>query len=494
MATGRLLEVEDLQTSLRHRTGPGAGGRRRELHVRRGETLGLVGESGSGKILTCLSILRLLPPASGADHARQVRFEGEDLLAKCAARDARDPRRADLDDPAGPLTSLNPAFTIGDQVGETIALHQRPVAAARCAPRVVDALRRVRIPDAEARLLDYPHALSGGMRQRVAGAIALACHPALLIADEPTTALDVTVQAQYLELLKRCSASRGIEHDLRHARFRRRGQDVRSCRRDVRGPDRRDGRHGRDLRTTRGIRTPEALLDCVPHRRPAAMICVSIDGQPPDLGAARPGCRFAAALPDGDRRCRELSRRAHGSTAATASAAGAPARRSAAACSPLARCRARRRAVMSERRPRPPVPRSDRSRRLTSTSRSATGLFGPASERDQRGRRHRLHRSRAARRSGSSASPAAARSTTCAADPAAGIADGRHDPLRRPGHRHGLTATDLRAYRRALQAVFQDPASSLSPRMRVGEIIGEPLIANERATAAGARTRAPGPA
>src|SRR5581483_9312573 len=177
--------------------------------IRRGETLGLVGESGCGKTITCLSVLRLLPKATARITDGRVLFEGSDLLAKSAAeiRDIRGARISMILQDS--LTSLNPAFTIGAQVSETIALHQGK-SGADLRRHTLDALQRVRIPDAESHVDDYPHVLSGGMRQRVAGAIALACNPALLIADEPTTALDVTVQAQYLRLLKDVQRESGM--------------------------------------------------------------------------------------------------------------------------------------------------------------------------------------------------------------------------------------------------------------------------------------------
>jgi peptide/nickel transport system ATP-binding protein len=183
----------------------------------RGRTLGIVGESGSGKSVLALSIMRLLPP-SARIRAGRVLFEGADLLdlPEAAMRALRGKRIAMIFQE--PMTSLNPAFTIGDQIVEAIAAHE-PAPRARLRERAVAALARVRIPDAARRAGDYPHQLSGGQRQRVMIAMALACNPDLLIADEPTTALDVTVQAEILDLLRALQGESGmamilITHDL----------------------------------------------------------------------------------------------------------------------------------------------------------------------------------------------------------------------------------------------------------------------------------------
>ncbi|CEJ15076.1 Oligopeptide transport ATP-binding protein OppD [bacterium YEK0313] len=182
-----------------------------------GRTLGIVGESGSGKSVTSLSIMGLLPPGAATVTGR-IAFETRDLLSlpPAALRDLRGDRLAMIFQE--PMTSLNPSFTIGDQVSEAIARH-RKVSQAEAARQALDMLDRVRIPSPRARFHDYPHKLSGGMRQRVMIAMALACGPRLLIADEPTTALDVTIQAQILELMRRLRRETGtaimlITHDL----------------------------------------------------------------------------------------------------------------------------------------------------------------------------------------------------------------------------------------------------------------------------------------
>jgi oligopeptide/dipeptide ABC transporter ATP-binding protein len=182
-----------------------------------GETLGIVGESGSGKSITALSIMRLVD-APGAVSAAELSFEGEDLLAKSEAqmRRIRGERISMIFQE--PMTSLNPLFTVGDQIGETLRHHQG-LDRASARAKAIELLKRVEIPSAERRADDYPHRLSGGMRQRVMIAMALACRPKILIADEPTTALDVTIQAQILDLLRMLQREFGmavilITHDL----------------------------------------------------------------------------------------------------------------------------------------------------------------------------------------------------------------------------------------------------------------------------------------
>lgn len=171
------------------------------LDIMRGETLGLVGETGCGKSVTALSVLQLIPSPPGEIVAGKILFEGENLLEK-SPDEMRHVRGRQISMIfQDPMTSLNPVYTIGDQVGEAIRLHQHTDRAAT-RRRIVDALQLVRIPDAEERVANYPHQFSGGMRQRAMIAMMLSCRPALLIADEPTTALDVTIQAQMLLLMQ----------------------------------------------------------------------------------------------------------------------------------------------------------------------------------------------------------------------------------------------------------------------------------------------------
>jgi len=195
-----LLEVENLQTHFRTPDGINRAVDGVSFEVREGETLALVGESGCGKSVTALSILRLIPEPPGK-IAGAIRLQGRDLL-RLSDRAMRDIRGNDISMIfQEPMTSLNPVLTIGRQLGETLRLHHG-ISRKAAERRALEMLDLVGIPEPRRRLADYPHRLSGGMRQRVMIAIALACDPKLLIADEPTTALDVTIQAQILDLMK----------------------------------------------------------------------------------------------------------------------------------------------------------------------------------------------------------------------------------------------------------------------------------------------------
>ncbi len=213
-----LLRIQSLRTVFPGDTAPFAAVDGVDLTLERGRTLGIVGESGSGKSVLSLSIMRLVPPP-GRIAGGTIRFAGQDLLTlpEPAMRALRGRRIAMIFQE--PMTSLNPAHTVGAQIVEAIAAHERGVPARTLRARAVAALDRVRIPDPDRRFDDYPHQLSGGQRQRVMIAMALACQPDLLIADEPTTALDVTVQAEILALLRSLQAETGmalmlISHDL----------------------------------------------------------------------------------------------------------------------------------------------------------------------------------------------------------------------------------------------------------------------------------------
>ncbi len=212
-----LLEVENLQTHFRTSRGVNRAVNGVSFHVEAGETLAIVGESGCGKSVTSMSIMRLLPQGM-AKSAGRITFDGRDLLG-LTEREMEQVRGNEI----GmifqePMTSLNPVLTVGFQIQETIALHQR-VSRAEQKRRALEMLDLVGIPDPTRRLQEYPHQLSGGMRQRIMIALALACRPKLLIADEPTTALDVTIQAQILDLLRHIQREQGtaiilITHDL----------------------------------------------------------------------------------------------------------------------------------------------------------------------------------------------------------------------------------------------------------------------------------------
>jgi oligopeptide/dipeptide ABC transporter ATP-binding protein len=272
------------------------------LHA--GETLGIVGESGSGKTTLALSLLRLLPPAARIVGGR-IRFEGEDLLAKsnAAMRVLRGKRIAMI--LQDPMASLNPLFTIGDQVAEPLRVHEG--ASRRSAlGRARDLLQAVRIPAPERRLSEYPHQMSGGMRQRIVGAIAISCEPRLLIADEPTTSLDLTIQAQYLALLRELQRAHRlalifITHNLGivakmcdHVAVMYAGRIVES------GPV-------RQIFNAPAHPYTRALLDSIPRLSEPQGRLSAIDGQPPDPAALPVGCAFHPRCGRVMDACREAS-------------------------------------------------------------------------------------------------------------------------------------------------------------------------------------------
>ena len=303
--TGPLLDVQDLSVSFRTDRGIVRAVDGVSFHVDAGETLAIVGESGSGKSVTALSLLRLLDAAGSIDSGR-VLFDGENLLDldARAIRSIRGDRIAMIFQE--PMSSLNPVLTIGKQVAEPIRLHRGTPwqDALREAERLLD---HSRIPDAPARLKDYPHQFSGGMRQRTMIAMALACRPKLIIADEPTTALDVTVQAQILALLKELtreadSALILITHDLGVvARYADRvavmyaGRIVETANaRDLYG----EPRHP----YTQGLMASiPGVEGSIGHR------LKTIDGQPPDLARLPPGCAFAPRCERATGACREAT-------------------------------------------------------------------------------------------------------------------------------------------------------------------------------------------
>ena len=218
MSQAPLLNVNELVTEFRSREGVFRAVDGVSFQLKKGETLGVVGESGCGKSVTSLSIMRLVPDPPGRISGGSIEFQGEDLLGKSPAA-MRAIRGRDISMIfQEPMTSLNPVYTVGEQIVEAIRLHE-PVSPGEARQRAVEMLRRVRIPSPEQRVDDYPHQMSGGMRQRAMIAMALACQPKLLIADEPTTALDVTIQAQILDLLRDLREETGtsiilITHDL----------------------------------------------------------------------------------------------------------------------------------------------------------------------------------------------------------------------------------------------------------------------------------------
>lgn len=298
-----VLEVRDLRAYLSTRWGVTRAVDGVSFELREGETLGIVGESGSGKTMTALALLRLLPKPAGRIIGGQVLLDGEDLLTK-SEREMRQVRGRKismiLQDPQ---TSLNPVFTIGNQLNEALQLLKaRDGRSLR--ERAVEALRMVQVAAPERRLHDYPYQMSGGMRQRVVGAMAIAGHPRVLIADEPTTALDVTIQAQYLRLLKRIQQETGVSiifitHDF--------GIVARMCDRAAVMYAGRIVEQGsvRQLFADPAHPYTRALLGSVPSMDQQVARLSAIDGQPPALFDLPPGCRFEPRCPQAMARCRD---------------------------------------------------------------------------------------------------------------------------------------------------------------------------------------------
>jgi len=294
-----LLEIEHLSTVFNTESGLVKAVEDVSLTVDKGSVLGLVGESGCGKSISALSILRLIPPPGEIVRGKIV-FDGTDLvpLPQSKMQHVRGNQIALI--PQDPMTSLNPVYTVGEQIIEAIELHQK-VTRKEARQKAIEVLNHVRIPQAAARVDDYPHQFSGGMRQRVMIAMALSCEPELLIADEPTTALDVTVQAQILDLLRTIQTERRmsillITHDLGvvaemcdYVAVMYAGSIV-------------------EYATVHALfQTPKhpytvGLLNSIP--RPETERLVPIEGQPPGLIDLPPGCRFADRCPLVEPRCR----------------------------------------------------------------------------------------------------------------------------------------------------------------------------------------------
>jgi len=286
-----LLEVRGLQTQFRSDGGVVKAVDGVSFDVRAGETMAIVGESGSGKSVTALSVMGLIPNPPGRIVGGEIRFEGQDMLAmgESEMRGIRGDRIAMIFQE--PMTSLNPSLTIGRQVGEPIEVHRKePRKSVR--ERCVALLRKVRIPDPEQRVDAYPHEFSGGMRQRAMIAMSIACEPQLIIADEPTTALDVTVQAQVLHLLKELTRETNaalvlITHDLGVvARYADRVNVMYAGRIVESGTAREIYNHPRHPYTV-GLMNSMPRLD--EDKRESLE---PILGQPPDLAALPPGCPF----------------------------------------------------------------------------------------------------------------------------------------------------------------------------------------------------------
>ena len=296
-----VVELVDLHTeiALRHGVARPVGGV--SLSVAKGETLGIVGESGCGKTMTALSIMRLLPPG-GRVSGGAIRFGDTDLatLDEAGMRAVRGNRVGMIFQ--DPMTSLNPCLTIGDQVAETVLLH-RDASRAQARARAEEVLELVGLPDVTRRFDSYPHQLSGGMRQRVVIAMALACEPELLIADEPTTALDVTIQKQILRLIDELRARLGmavilVTHDLGVIAGHADRVAVMYAGKIV------ETSPTRELFENPRHPYTEALFRSLPENATPDRELFAIPGLPPDLSDPPPGCRFAARCAYASERCR----------------------------------------------------------------------------------------------------------------------------------------------------------------------------------------------
>src|SRR6185369_16189583 len=303
MSTHPLLQIDNLSTHYVSARGTRVVRAVDDVSLRidAGETLGIVGESGSGKSTLALTILRLLPPAARVASGRML-FEGENLLEKSDAemRRVRGKRIAMI--LQDPMASLNPLFTIGDQVAEPIRVHEG-TGRATAWSRAGELLKAVRIPSPQTRLRQYPHEMSGGMRQRIVGAIGMSCEPRLLIADEPTTSLDLTIQAQYLNLLRELQRAHGlalifITHNL--------GIVAKMCDQLAVMYAGRVVEQGPVSRIFNAPAHPytKALLGSIPRMSDNRRQLTAIDGQPPDLSSLPAGCSFAPRCPAAFARCR----------------------------------------------------------------------------------------------------------------------------------------------------------------------------------------------
>ena len=303
MTSENLLELNDLKTYFFTSRGVVKAVDGVSFTIKEAETLGLVGESGCGKTITCLSILRLVPAPAGRIVGGEIIFEGENLLSM-SEKEMRNIRGRKismiLQDP---MVSLNPVFTVGDQVAEPVRIHQK------LTPRLVwekvkEMLTLVRIPSPEVRMKEYPHQMSGGMRQRIVGAMVLSCQPRLLIADEPTTSLDVTIQAQFLKLLKEIQQQQNlamimVTHDL--------GIVAKVC-------DRVAVMYAGKIVEIGGVRDifyspahpyTKALLGSLPKMDVKEERLYTIEGQPPELHDLPPGCSFSPRCPHVEEICKQ---------------------------------------------------------------------------------------------------------------------------------------------------------------------------------------------
>ena len=299
----KVLEVNNLSTYFQTRWGTVKAVDGVSFDLSRGETLGIVGESGSGKSVTMLSLMQLVPTPPGRIVDGEILLDGQDLLQLNDDQMSKVRGSQIALIIQDPMTSLNPVFSIGNQVMEAVKIHQ-DIPKKSILDRALDVLRKVNIPAAETRIRDYPHQMSGGMRQRVVGAISISCQPSVLIADEPTTSLDVTIQAQYLKLLKELQEEQNlglifITHDF--------GVVAKMCDKVAVMYAGKIVEQGsvRDIFNHPSHPYTEALLASVPKLEEDIDRLYSIEGQPPTLHDLPQGCPFAPRCAYVMDRCRE---------------------------------------------------------------------------------------------------------------------------------------------------------------------------------------------
>jgi peptide/nickel transport system ATP-binding protein len=299
-----VLQVENLETRFSTEHGWLRAVDNVSFNLPKGKTIGIVGESGSGKSVLSRTIMGLLPSNARVNDDAKVIFEGKDLrqMSESELRHFRGPEIAMVFQ--DPMSSLNPVMKIGNQIAESQIVHLG-LSKKDARDNAIELLREVGIPLPEKRVDEYPHQLSGGMRQRVAIAIALACQPKLLIADEPTTALDVTVQAEILDLLQREQQDRHmtmilITHDLGVVAGRTDYVGVMYAGQIVEQADTKDLFQNMRMRYTEALLNSIPRLEDEPHKR-----LETVGGRPPDLVSPPPGCRFAPRCQYADAKCNE---------------------------------------------------------------------------------------------------------------------------------------------------------------------------------------------
>jgi peptide/nickel transport system ATP-binding protein len=487
-----LLDVRNLRTEFRTEEGSVVASNDVSFTLERGETMGLVGESGAGKSVTARSLMRLID-SPGEITGGRVLFDGEDLLEKTERemRDVRGNRIAMI--PQDPMSSLNPVMTVGEQIAETVRRHQ-DVTKEQARRRAVESMEEVGIPDAEERIDDYPHEFSGGMRQRVLVAIGFSCEPDLIIADEPTTALDVTTQAKILELLNDLQERRGmavlmITHNL--------GVVAQTC-------DHVGVMYAGNLVETAPLaelfdrpRHPytRALIDSIPSVDADYDELPTLEGSMPDLANLPTGCNFAPRCPHATAACRTGSDPKLGPTQ------GSPSR---AACihaddldlsetTAHARGSGRRGVdrggdpLFEVRGLKKHFPAGDGILGNVRLSRGDGGL--PTLERRYvkavDGISFDVYPGETVGLVGESGcgKSTVARTAMRLLEPTEGevFFDGR--PL------HELGSSEIRSLRREMQIIFQDPQSSLNPRKTVGQIIGRAMERHDIASGEQKRQR-----